>query len=269
MNKRKGSLWRTLLACPHILWCILFIAAPLCFVLYYAFTDRNGHFTFANFGKVFTDPSYLGIFGASLKYAVITTAVCLLLAYPLAYAVSRMKIRHQSLLVMLLMLPMWMNFLVRTDALVHLMKLTGIVPVDVFGVGGALVLGMVYNYLPFMVLPIYTVLSKIDPRLIEASKDLGANPFQTLLRVVFPLTLSGIISGVTMVFVPCMSTFHIAYMMTNNRVTLVGDQIEEWFRNPATYNTGSVLALILMILILISMFIMNRFGNEEEGSVMI
>ena len=275
-----GKTWRqNLLAAPHTVWCVLFIVAPLCFVLYYAFTDAAGGFTFANFGKIFTDPTFLLTFLRSMGYALASTVICLLIAYPLAYCLCQMKVRHQAMMVMLLMLPMWMNFLVRTYSLTQLLDNNGLINqilsaigiprVQFLGSPAAVILGMVYNYLPFMVLPIYTVMSKLDKRVIEASRDLGANPFQTLTRVILPLTLSGIVSGVTMVFVPSISTFYVSKAMSNGKVYLIGDLIETEFLSLLNYNMGSALSLILMILILVSMFVMDRFGDDEEGSVLV
>ena len=271
--------WRqSLLAAPHMVWCVLFIVAPLCFVLFYAFRGDSG-VSFEHFAKIFTEPTFLFTFLRSLGYALAATVICLLIAYPLAYCLSQMKVRHQSMMVMLLMLPMWMNFLVRTYSLTQLfdnnglinqfLSLIGLPRVQFLGTPGAVIMGMVYNYLPYMVLPIYTVMSKLDKRVIEAARDLGANPFQTLVRVVLPLTVSGIISGITMVFVPSISTFYVSKAMSNGKVYLIGDLIETEFLSLLNFELGSALSLVLMILILVSMFIMDKFGDEEEGSVML
>ncbi len=282
MNKQK-ALKQGLLLSPHVVWCVLFIVAPLLFVAYYAFTGRgeggdfsDGAFTLQNFLSVFTDGDYLGTFLSSLALALISTVICLLIAYPTAYFLSKLKVNHQRLMTVLLMLPMWMNFLVRTYTLTQLLDnngliarflgLFGITTVQFLGTNFAVVLGMVYNYLPYMIVPIYTVMSKLDNRLIEAAADLGANSAKTLVRVVLPLTLSGIISGITMVFVPSISTFYVAKAMSNGSISLIGDIIETQF-GALNYTMGSTLSFILMLLILISMFIMNRFGDDEKGGM--
>ena len=275
--------WRQyLLATPHMVWCVLFIVAPLLFVLYYAFSKQEGDtvvFSFENFVEFFTKEAFLVTFGRSLLYALVATAVCLLIAYPLAYCIAQMKVRHQSMMVMLLMLPMWMNFLVRTYSLTQLLDNNGLInqalqaigisPVHFLGTPAAVVLGMVYNYLPFMVIPIYNVMAKLDKRLIEAARDLGATPIQTLWRVILPLTVSGIISGITMVFVPSISTFYVSKAMSNGKVYLIGDLIETEFLSLNNYHLGSALSLILMVLILVSMFVMEKFGDETEGGMLV
>lgn len=275
----KKTYRQYLLATPHMLWCVLFIVAPLLFVLYYAFTGQDGIFSFENFAKFFTKDAFLITFGRSMLYALVATVVCLLIAYPLAYCIAQMKVRHQSMMVMLLMLPMWMNFLVRTYSLTQLLDNNGLInqalgavgipAVHFLGTPAAVVLGMVYNYLPFMVIPIYNVMAKLDKRLIEAARDLGATPVQTLLRVILPLTVSGIISGITMVFVPSISTFYVSKAMSNGKVYLIGDLIETEFLALNNYHLGSALSLILMVLILVSMFVMDKFGDEAEGGMLV
>ncbi len=279
MNKRRIRP-ASLLASPHIVWCVLFMIAPLFFVAYYAFTDKTGAFTFDNFFEIFTSPAYSETLLVSVYYAFLATIVCLLVAYPLAYFLSQMKARHQSVMIMLVMLPMWTNFIVRTYSLSQLLENNGIInqflglfgvePIQFLGTGGAVVLGMVYNYLPYMVLPIYTVMVKLDRRLLEAARDLGANPINTLCRVIFPLTFSGIVSGVTMVFVPSISTFYISKAMSNRMISLVGDTIESQFLGISlNYNMGSALSYVLMILILVSMLFMNKFGDENERGIVV
>lgn len=282
MNKRS-SLTQKLCLAPHYLWCALFIIVPLLFITFFAFTESSlgmettGGFTLSNFGKIFTEGLYVNTFLTSLLYAFIATTVCLVIAYPTAYFMSNLGKSGQKMMMILLMLPMWMNFLVRTYTLTQLLDtnglinqflgLFGIAPVRFLGTGAAVVLGMVYNYLPYMVLPIYTVMSKLDRRLLEAASDLGANSLQTLLRVTLPLTVSGIISGITMVFVPSISTFYVAKAMSNGSISLIGDVIEMEF-GALNYGMGSTLSFILMILIFISMFLMNRFGEGNEGGMM-
>ena len=219
MTKRKSPLLRSVTAVPHMAWCVLFILAPMAFVMYYTFTDANGAFTLYNLNEVFS-ATYMKILERSVLFALEATAICLLIAYPLAYAITKLKERHQSVFIMLLMLPMWINLLIRTYSLKILLESNGIInnflgifgidPIQFLNTDFAIVLGMVYNYLPSMVLPIYSVLAKLDHRLIEAAQDLGCNQRQTLTKVVLPLSLSGIVSGITMVFVPSISTVFIS-----------------------------------------------------------
>ncbi len=274
---KKGlSRGQLLTTSPHIVWCVLFIIAPLLFVLYYSFTDANGNFTFDNLIDLF-DPAYLTTFGRSIWYAILATVICLAVSYPLAAFIAKMKPHTQQLCIMLIMLPMWTNFLIRTYTLTQILEKNGIInsflglfgigPIEFLGTGAAVVLGMVYNFLPYMVLPIHSVLSKMDNRLIEAAADLGCTPFQTLMKVKLPLSLSGIISGITMVFVPSISTFYISQVMSKRTIILVGDAIERQFMSNYNYNMGATLSLVLMILILLSMRIMNKYGDKSEGVV--
>ena len=277
-NTVRTPFVRWIAAAPHLVWCVLFILAPMAFVAYYAFTDTDGNFTIYNINQVFS-PSYLKILERSILYALLATAICLLLAYPLAYAITRMKQRHQPLAIMLLMLPMWINLLIRTYSLKILLETNGLINTLLGAIGlpaipflnsdFAIVLGMVYNYLPYMVLPIYSVLVKIDNRLVEAAQDLGCNGAQVLAKVTIPLSLSGVISGVTMVFVPSISTFFISKSLSDGRVKLIGDVIETEIsmHNVAAYNIGSALSFVLMVLILVSLFITNKFGDSEGGVV--
>lgn len=281
MKKTKNTLsgfWGSVAAMPHIVWCVLFIVAPLCFILYYALTDANGKFTFSNLSLLF-DPLYLNVLKNSVVIALEATAVCLVIAYPLAYFISRAKPRTQSIMAVLIMLPMWVNFLIRTYSLKilfeykgiinSLLGLVGISPIPFLNSNVTIIVGMVYNFLPYMVLPIYSVMTKIDSRLIEAAGDLGCNGFKTLTKVIFPLSVSGIISGITMVFVPSISTFFISQSLSDGKIKLIGDVIEQQFNIATTrsYNIGSALSLVLMILILISMFIMNKLGDDDGGVV--
>lgn len=270
--QRKGSLRRSIAAAPHIVWSVLFIVAPLIFVLYYSFTDKSGEFSWGNIRDLFT-PDYMAIFLRSLCFAIIATAICLLIAYPLAYFLSRMKAHTQGLLIMLIMLPMWMNLLIRTYCWMNLLETNGLINtllgtnIRFLGTSGAVILGMVYNFLPYMVLPICTVISKIDKSLLEAAGDLGCSNFHTMIKVVFPLSLSGVISGITMVFVPCISTFYISQKMGGGSFDLIGDTIERQFMANTNYNMGAALSLVLMVIVLISMAVMNRFGDEEGAMV--
>lgn len=266
------SMRRTAAAAPHLVWSVLFIVAPLLFVLYYAFTGKDGKFSFSNILDLFT-VDYVIIFLRSLCFAVIATFICLVLAYPLAYFISKMKKHAQGILILLIMLPMWMNLLIRTYCWMNLLETNGLINTilgtnfTMLGTSGAVVLGMVYNFLPYMVLPICTVMQKIDKSLLEAAGDLGCNPFVTVFKVVLPLSLSGIISGITMVFVPSISTFYISQKMGGGSFDLVGDTIERQFMANTNYNMGAALSLVLMILVLLSMAVMNRFGDEDGGIV--
>ena len=263
-----------------MVWSVLFIVAPLIFVLYYALTTENpdGSFTFslANIGALFSE-NYLTVFLRSICFAIVATVICLLLAYPLAYFLSKMKVSTQRMMVMLVMLPMWMNLLIRTYSWMNILETNGIINnllvslglprAQLLGNGAAVVLGMVYNFLPYMVLPIYTVMSKIDTRYLEAAADLGCNNAQTMMRVVFPLSVSGIISGITMVFVPSVSTFYISQKMGNGRFEMIGDTIERQFMSNYDYHMGATLSLVLMVLIVICLAVMNRFGEEDGGVI--
>ena len=265
-----------LAAAPHIVWSVLFIIAPLMFVIYYTFTDANGKFTFSNIASL-AQASYFEIFMRSICFALIATAVCLVIAYPIDYFISKAKPKTQKILMMLVMLPMWTNFLIRTYSWMALLEDTGIIntflgkiglgPIHMINTAGAVILGMVYNYLPYMILPIYSVMSKIDVKLIEAAYDLGSNPFQVLTGVIFPLSLSGVISGVTMVFVPSISTFYISQKLGGGNFDLIGDTIERQFQTAYNYNLGAAISFVLMILIMISMGIMNKYSDGETEVV--
>lgn len=260
MKSRKPSI-------PYIVWMVVFTMIPIVMIGFTAFTDKQGNFSLESFSKAFY---YTDIFIKSLWIALISTAICLLLAYPLAYLITRMKKSTQNTVIMLLMIPMWMNFLLRIYAWVTLLQKNG--PVDMalsllgihgtyIGNSAAVVLGMVYEYLPFMVLPIYTVMSKIDDSLIEAAQDLGSNGFAVFKKVIAPLSVPGIISGITMVFVPSASTFLVAQYLGGTDDIMIGDVIDKIFWTDQ--NTGSAISLILMILIFVFLIIMNLFGDEE------
>ena len=276
---RKPAIVRAVTVAPHGLWCAIFILAPLIFVIYYAFTNPSGAFTVTNIKEVFSR-AYLTVLKRSVVLALESTAICLLLAYPLALAIAKLKPRNQALALMLLMLPMWINLLIRTYSLKLLLEINGplnnffalfgIEPIEFLSSRFAIVLGMVYNYLPYMILPIYSVIAKIDPRLKEAAQDLGCNGFQTIFRVVLPLSVSGIVSGVTMVFVPSISTFFISSSLSNGTIMLIGDVIETTISNHniEAYEFGSALSFVLMILIIVSMLITNRFGDKDGGAVL-
>ena len=271
--KDKRSLLEKAATVPHIVWVALFILGPLVFVLYFAFTDTSGQFTLANIELL---SSYSHIFFLSICFALVATAICLVLGYPLAFVMARAKPSRQKLLMMMLMLPMWISLLIRTYSLMTLLDNGGLVnsllvkmgfsPVTMIGTGGAVILGMVYDFLPYMVLPIYTSISKLDKKYMEAAADLGCNGVQTLFRVMLPLSVPGIVSGITMVFVPSISTFYISQKLGGGNFDLIGDTIERQFKYASTYHVGAAISLVMMILILISIAVMNRFsdGDGEE-----
>lgn len=265
---------KRLVSGPYLIWMAVFIIVPLFFVVYYAFTNDASEFTFDNFTTIV---KYAPIFGKSLWLAVLSTIICLLIAYPFAFIISRKSERSQGTMIMLIMLPMWINFLLRTYAWMTLLEKEGIInkilgiigigPLPMINTQGAVVLGMVYNYLPFMVLPLYSIMCKIDKSVIEAAQDLGSNKFQLISRVIIPLSMPGVVTGIIMVFVPSVSTFAISRMLGGGSNMLIGDLIEEQFLGGA-YNpyVGSSLSLILMVIILVIIGIMNRMDqNEMEG----
>ena len=262
---------QSIAAAPHVFWSVLFIILPLVIVLYYAFTDANGNFSFANIASL---PSYASIFWLSLELSIIATAICLLLGYPLAYIMARAKPKNQKIFIMLLMLPMWTNLLIRTYSIMALLDNGGIIntffgtSMQIIGTKGAVIFGMVYDFLPYMVLPIYTCISKIDKNMWEAASDLGCNTFSTLTKVILPLSRSGIISGVTMVLVPSISTFYISQKLGGGTFELIGDTIERQFLAGAL-NVGAAISLVMMVLILISLTVMNKFGNSDDGGIIL
>ena len=274
-TSKKLSLLERAAAVPHMVWAVMFIVAPLLFVAFFAFTDTKGSFTFSNVELL---SSYSHIFFLSICFALVATFFCLLIGYPLAFVISRAKPSTQKLLTVMLMLPMWISLLIRTYSLMTLLDNGGLVnslltaigldPIKMVGTGGAVILGMIYDFLPYMVLPIYTSMQKMDHRLLEAAADLGCNSFQTMFRVVLPLTVPGIISGITMVFVPSISTFYISQKLGGGNFDLIGDTIERQFKYPSTYHVGAAISLVMMILILISVAVMNRF-SDSDGEEMI
>ena len=265
------------IAIPYVVWMAIFVVAPLILVVVYAFTDRSGSFTTENFSSMF---QYATVFGRSFLLAFIATVICILLGYPMAYFLARERGRLRSMATMLIMLPMWMNFLLRTYSWVFLLERNGffntlletigLPKLDIIDTQGAVVLGMVYNFLPFMVLPIFSVIEKMDHRLIEAAQDLGANSAEVFRRVIFPLSLPGVLSGVTMVFIPSVSTFVISRLLGGGKSLLLGDLIEMQFLGSA-YNPhlGSAISLVMMVIVLVSMGIMNRFGEGEGEAVVL
>ena len=266
------------LVVPFGLWAVIFTVVPLCMVLYFSFTDGDGKFSFEN---ILSIGNYADTYLTSIWLGLVATVLCLLLGYPLAYLISKMRGTAQRTLVMLVMLPQWMNFLLRTYAWMTILERNGLLnrllgfiglgPFNMINTRGAVVLGMVYNFLPFMVLPIYSVMEKIDGSVTEAAQDLGANSFNVIRRVVMPLSLPGVITGVTMVFVPAVSTFIISKLLGGGKEMLIGDVIEMLFvGNAINYNVGSALSLVLMLLMLVCMAFMNHFDDSDEtGGLMV
>ena len=271
MNKLK----RQLLAGPYLVWIIGFIILPLAMILYYAFFNASGTFTLEYISEIFT-PINLKAMGLSLELGVACTAVCLLLAYPLAMILSRLQIKNQSFVVFIFMLPMWMNFMLRIlawklllnkNCVLNTMLLSlGLERINILNTPAAVVFGMVYDYLPFMILPIYNSMVRIKKDYIEAARDLGANDLIIFFKIIIPLTLSGIISGIVMVFVPTLTSFAISELLGGGKVLLIGNIIEESFMQGMQWNSGSGLSFVLMLFVIVSMTIMNKFDKDGEGT---
>lgn len=269
---------RTSIAYPYLVWSIIFIVFPLFIVLYYSFTSKvNGAtvFSLENYKTLFS-VDYIKVFYRSLKLAFLSTILCLLLGYPIAYIISKMKTKKRNIYILLFILPMWMNFLLRTYSWMAILGKNGFVQrfLNLIGITGvnllytdfAVMLGMIYNFLPFMVLPIYTSLINTDNDLVNAAYDLGANKMQVFCKVVFPLSLPGVMSGITMVFMPAVSTFVISRLLGGGQYMLLGNLIEQQFTTAGNWNFGSAISIFMMILILISMAIMSKLdNNNEEG----
>ena len=254
-----------LLACPYIVWMILFTIIPLGIVVYYALTDSmTGQFTLANLAAIGT---YLPIFLRSIWLSLFASLICLVIGYPVAYFIAQCKPLTQRFLEMLIMLPMCMSFLEDTGILNTFLQNIGLHPLPLIRTNGAVILGMVYNYLPYMILPLYTVIMKIDNRLVEAALDLGCTPSQVFSKVILPLSGPGILSGLTMVFVPAVSTFYISQKLGSTGTTLIGDVIESQFKTAYNPNLGAAMSLVLMVLIFICVAIMNHFGEGDEEEV--
>ncbi len=270
----RSALKTKLIASPYIIWSALFIVAPLIFVVYYSFTDAAGNFTFENIEAL---SKYTPTFLRSIWFGIVATIICLLIAFPLAYIISQKTEKVQRTLVMLVMLPMWMSFLIRTYSWMALLQDTGIInsflgklgidPIHMINTEGAVILGMVYNFLPYMIMPIYSVMAKLDHSMVEACQDLGGNRLTIIRRCIIPMSMPGIVSGITMVFVPSVSTFYISQKLGGGSFDLIGDVIERQFQQSYNYNLGASLSLVLMVLILICMAVMNRFSGDEEGMV--
>ncbi len=284
MNRKLARL-----TIPYVIWMALFVVAPIVMVVIYAFTSAEGGFTLSNFTNM---DIYGVVFLRSFRLAFVATVICLLIGYPLSYAMSKEGPRFQRLAMVFIMLPMWMNFLLRTYSWMSILENNGLLNQFFRSAGvislynrlsgadiqffhmidtqGAVVLGMVYNYLPFMILPIYSVIIKLDHSLIEAARDLGANSYHVFRRVILPLSLPGVLSGITMVFVPSVSTFAISKMLGGGTEMLLGDLIEQQFLGGA-YNPqlGAAISLVMMLIVIICMWVMNRFGEGEEQAVML
>jgi len=293
-NNKLGALP----AIPYVVWMAIFVVVPLILIVFYAFTNEAGGFTMENFSEM---GSYAKVFTRSFVLSAIATVICLLIGYPIAYAISKESSMFQRIAMMLVMLPMWINFLLRTYAWMSILENTGLLnsffdtiglfdlvnwiglklaadpsayePITHFqmiNTQGAVILGMVYNYLPFMIMPIHSVIVKIDKSMIEAARDLGADSKTTFRKVIFPLSLPGVLSGITMVFVPSVSTFILSRLLGGGTTMLLGDLIEMQFMGGA-YNPhlGSAIALVMMIVVMICMAIMNHFGDGEDKAVML
>lgn len=274
---KKSSLSQKMLDKPYLLWSVLFIIVPLVMVVFYAFTDKTGAFTFSNIAQI---KNYFPTILLSVLYGLAATVICVIIGYPFAYALSKHSVNTQRTMVLLVMLPMWMNFLIRTYSLMTILGDSGVVnsflnalglkSVHMINTGGAVIFGMVYNFLPYMILPIYTVLSKLDNSLVEAAHDLGSGRATTFRRVILPLSLPGLLSGITMVFVPCVSTFYITQKLGGGQIVLIGDVIETQFQSANNYHLGAALSFVLMILIFVCLGVMNYFDDcTQDGGVVI
>ena len=269
-------MYKKSLSCPFFLLAAAFIIIPLLFIVYYGLTDKSGAFTLENLMAIATAEHSKALF-LSLGLSLLSTAICLLLAYPLALILSGSRLGRSGFVIFLFILPMWMNFLLRTLAWVVLLDTNGVLDtiLKFFGLHGikiintpaAIVFGMVYDFLPFMILPIYNVVSRIDVNVVNAARDLGANSFQTLYKVIFPLSIPGVVSGITMVFVPSLTTFVISTLLGGGKILLIGNVIEQEFMKGTSWHVGSGLSLVLMLFIIISMILSSKYDNGE-GNVL-
>lgn len=269
--KRKGALVGT----PYYIWMMIFIFIPLIMVAYYSFTDKNGAFTLENIKNL---GAYADTFVLSIALGAAATVISLIIAYPLAFIISRSRVSSQKMMILLIMLPMWMNLLLRTYSWMTIIEDTGLIntllaktglgPVHMINTAGSVIMGMVYNFLPYMILPLYSAMTKIETSVLEAADDLGANIFQKIFRVIFPLSVPGVVSGITMVFVPSVSTFYISQKLGGANYTLIGDVIDTQFLNSGR-NMGAALSLVLMVLIFICILLMNQFADDDEGAILV
>lgn len=277
MRRRWYWMYKKSLSYPYLLWAAAFIVIPLLFIVYYGLTDRTGSFTLANLAAIATAEHSKALF-LSLGLSVLSTVICLLLAYPLALILSGSKIGKSGFIIFLFILPMWMNFLLRTLAWQTLLEKNGVInhvlsffhlpALKIINTPAAIVLGMVYNFLPFMILPLYNALSKIDKNVINAAYDLGAGYVYTFIRIILPLSVPGIISGITMVFIPALTTFVISSLLGGGKLLLIGDVIEQEFTRTSNWHLGSGLSMVLMIFIVINMILSAIFDKDGEGSML-
>lgn len=268
---KRSSLAQKIINAPYLLWAALFVVAPLIMVLYYALTDSEGKFSTQSIVAI---SDYAGTFILSIGYGALATLICLVIAYPFAYFLAHTRANFQRMSVMLVMLPMWMSFLIRTYSWITILGESGVInsalgklgiePLPLLNNGAAVILGMVYNFLPYMILPLYTIMAKMDNRLIEAAQDLGCGKMQVIRKVIFPLSVPGIASGITMVFVPSVSTFYITQKLGGGQVNLIGDVIEAQFQTAYNYNLGASLSLVLMVMILICLGVLNYFADSDD-----
>lgn len=279
----KNKPFTALMASPYLIWGIAFIIIPLLMVFYYGLTNNEGAFTLENVLAV-TDPRHLKALGIAMLLSVISTIICILLAYPLAMILASKSGSKDKIIIMIFILPMWMNFLLRILAWQTILEKNGVIntfiemfnalplfdlpTLNIINTPYAIILGMVYNFLPFMILPLYNSLNKIDPNVVNAAKDLGANNFQTFIRIILPLTVPGIISGITMVFVPALTTFAISAMLGGSKISLIGNIIEQEFSTASNWHLGSGLSIVLMIFIIISMIFSAIFDKDGEGNML-
>ena len=267
-NKQK------LLATPYFFWAVAFIIIPILMVFYYGFIDSAGHFTMQNILAI-ASPEHSKALFLSIRLSLVSTLICLLLAYPLAMILANKSVNQNQFIFLIFILPMWMNYLLRTLAWQTLLEKTGVInsvlrflslpTLDIINTDAAIILGMVYNFLPFMVLPIFNSFSRMDQDLINAARDLGANNVKTFCRIIFPLSLPGVISGITMVFVPALTTFVISSLLGGSKILLIGNVIEQEFTQASNWNLGSGLSMVLMLFIILSMIVTAIFDKDGEG----
>ncbi len=268
---KKNTLLRTVALLPFLIWILLLIVVPVLLIAYYGFTDTNGGFSMVHFRQFF-QPNYMRVFGRSLYLALLATVICLLAGYPIAMILAGNTFKKKALLVVLLIAPMWMNFLLRTYAWLTLLEGNGVfntilqamgLPKQTFlGNANAVVFGMVYNFLPYMIFPIYTSISKIPKNILEAARDLGGGSVTCFFRIILPLSVPGILSGVTMVFVPGVTTFVISQFLGSGKITLIGDIIEQQFMHAGNWGFGAAISIIVMIAVVLCMWLVNRFSDD-------
>lgn len=271
--KHKNEKW---LAMPFTVWSVIFILIPLFMILYYAFVDKSGTFTLDNVIAI-TESEHIKALGLAILLSLIATIICLILAYPLSMILSKLGVNQNSFIVFIFILPMWMNFLLRTLAWQTLLEKTGVInsilaffhlpALNIINTPQAIILGMVYNFLPFMVLPIYNSLLKLDPDVINAARDLGAGSVLTFVKVILPLTIPGVVSGITMVFIPALTTFVISNLLGGSKILLIGNVIEQEFTQSGNWNLGSGLSLILMLFIILNMAVSAILDKDGEGGM--